>query len=257
MIDTDSIPDLCQALAAGSASPKSVAEHALAHANSNASRNVYISLDAERALSEAAALPSRFDSNPKPLLYGLPVSLKDCFDLAGFPTSCGSRFYAAKNGIAREDSAVAAQLRSQGAAIVGKAHLHQLAYGITGENPDYGDCVQPRDPSRLTGGSSSGGAASVQEGSAVAAIGTDTGGSIRAPAALCGLAGYRATLGIGDWCGGAHLAQSFDTIGWLCQDLRDLPLLARALFALAPAGGSAGSVRVRVVTGSTLEDCDA
>src|SRR5271170_3100346 len=226
MIDTDSIPDLCQALAAGSASPESVAEQALARANSNASHNVYISLDAGRTLSEASALPSRFASNPKPLLYGLPVSLKDCFDLAGFPTSCGSRFYAAKNGIAREDSAVAARLRSQGAAIVGKAHLHQLAYGITGENPDYGDCVQPRDPSRLTGGSSSGGAASVQEGSAVAAIGTDTGGSIRAPAALCGLAGYRATHGRGDWAGAGHLAQSFDTMGWLFREIEDAPLLA-------------------------------
>ncbi len=150
MIDTDSIPDLRQALAAGSASPESVAEQALARANSNASHNVYISLDAGRTLSEASALPSRFASNPKPLLYGLPVSLKDCFDLAGFPTSCGSKFYAAKNRIARADSSVAARLRSQGAVIVGKAHLHQLAYGITGENPDYGDCVQPRDPSRLT-----------------------------------------------------------------------------------------------------------
>ena len=87
------------------------------------------------------------------------------------------------------------QLRAAGAVIVGKTHLHPLAYGITGENPEFGDCVQPRDSGALTGGSSSGAAASVQEGSAVAAIGTDTGGSIRAPAALCGLAGYRATLG--------------------------------------------------------------
>jgi aspartyl-tRNA(Asn)/glutamyl-tRNA(Gln) amidotransferase subunit A len=84
---------------------------------------------------------------------------------------------------------VAARLRAAGAVIVGKTHLHQLAYGITGENKDFGDCVQPRNAEWLTGGSSSGAAASVQEGSAMAAIGTDTGGSVRVPAALCGLAG--------------------------------------------------------------------
>ncbi len=96
------------------------------------------------------------------------------------------------NGTATHDSWLVEQLRAAGAVIVGKTHLHPLAYGITGENPEFGDCVQPRDSGALTGGSSSGAVASVQEGSAVAAIGTDTGGSVRAPAALGGLAGYRA-----------------------------------------------------------------
>src|SRR6202011_4339067 len=118
-----------------------------------------------------------------------PVSLKDCFDLAGVVTTVGSRFYAQRNAPATEDSAVAARLRSQGAVIVGKTPLHPLAYGITGENPDYGDSTQPRDARSLTGGFSSGSAARVQEGSAAPAIGTDTGGSIRVPASLCGLAG--------------------------------------------------------------------
>src|SRR5580704_10681763 len=258
MIDIDSIPDLRQALAAGNASPESVAKDALVRANSNASHNVYISLDAERTLKDASVLPSRFAASPKPSLYGLPISLKDCFDLEGFSTTCGSKFYAAKNGIARADSSVAARLHSQGAVIVGKAHLHQLAYGITGENPDYGDCVQPRDPSRLTGGSSSGGAAGVQEGSAVAAIGTDTGGSIRVPAALCGLAGYRSTLGLGGeeaWEGGWHLAASFDTLGWLFRDLRDGPVLAAALLGVKPVA-AAEDVIVAAVAGPFLEDCE-
>jgi aspartyl-tRNA(Asn)/glutamyl-tRNA(Gln) amidotransferase subunit A len=117
-------------------------------------------------------------------------------------------------------------LRAAGAVIIGKTHLHPLAYGITGENPEYGDCTQPGNAGALTGGSSSGACASVLEGSAVAAIGTDTGGSIRVPAALCGLAGYRSTIGRGDWRGGAHLAASFDTMGWLFRDLQDAPLLA-------------------------------
>src|SRR5580692_7249241 len=246
---------LRDALARGDITPDTAVEEALARANSNASRNVYLALDADATLREAEALPHRFSAKPKPPLYGLPISLKDCFDLAGFPTTCGSRFYAARDGIAHQDSAVAARLRALGAVIIGKTHLHQLAYGITGQNPDYGDCVQPDDAHRLTGGSSSGSAASVQEGSAVAAIGTDTGGSIRAPAALCGLAGYRGTIGRGNWRGGAHLAESFDTMGWLFRDLEDAPLLA-SLFA--PPGAKAANpfTRFAVVDESFLHDCE-
>ena len=136
-----------------------------------------------------------------------------------------------------------------------------LAYGITGENPDYGDCVQPRDARRLTGGSSSGAAASVQEQSALAAIGTDTGGSIRAPAALCGLAGYRASLDLahqsGLWRGGVHLAPTFDTLGWLFQDLRDAPLLAEALFGLHVPEAAETRLRIGCVRDEFLHDCDA
>jgi len=210
------------------------AQEAFARANSNAGRNVYLAMDQERTLAEAEALNARFPQQ-RPPLFGVPIAIKDCFDVAGYPTTCGSRFYAKKNGIAHADSYVAARLRQAGAVIMGKTHLHQLAYGITGENSEYGACVQPRDPQRLTGGSSSGSAASVQEGSALAAIGTDTGGSIRVPASLCGLAGYRSTIGLGGpqaWEGGWHLASSFDTLGWLFRDLRDGPVLAAALLGV-------------------------
>lgn len=248
------------ALRRGEITPKAAAGQALALANSNAGRNVYLALDAERTLREADALPARFSAGPKPLLYGLPVSLKDCFDLAGFATSCGSRFYEARNGIAHEDSAVAARLRSQGALITGKTHMHPLAYGITGENPDYGDCAQPRDARSLTGGSSSGAAASVQEGSAVAAIGTDTGGSIRVPAALCGLVGYRASIELAHerelWRGAVHLAPSFDTLGWLFKDLRDAPLLAEALFGLEVPASAKMRARIGCVGAEFLHDCE-
>ena len=188
-------------------------------------------------------------------LWGLPVSVKDCFDLAGSPTSCGVHFYRDLNGVASRDSWLVEQLRAAGAVIVGKTHLHALAYGITGENPEFGDCVQPRDPGALTGGSSSGASASVQEGSALAAIGTDTGGSVRAPAALCGLAGYRSTLGRGDWRGGAHLAESFDTMGWLFRDLEDAPLLA-APFAPAETRPARRFTRFAYVADNFLHDCE-
>jgi aspartyl-tRNA(Asn)/glutamyl-tRNA(Gln) amidotransferase subunit A len=148
------------------------------------------------------------------------------------------------------------RLRAAGAVVTGKTHLHPLAYGITGENPEFGDCVQLGDSGALTGGSSSGAAASVLEGSAVAAIGTDTGGSVRAPAALCGLAGYRASLGRGDWRGGAHLAPSFDTMGWLFRDLEDAPLLAR-IFAQERVDAARTFTRFAVVEESFLHDCEA
>ncbi len=218
--------------------------------NSNAGGNVYLALSREEM--------------PYPLLEGgalagVRVSLKDCFDLAGFHTTCGTRFYAENEVPAERDSWIAARLKALSAVIVGKTHLHPLAYGITGENPDYGDCLQPDDATRLTGGSSSGAAASVQEGSAVFGIGTDTGGSIRVPAALCGLAGYRASIDLGDrlgvWAGGIHLAPSFDTIGFLFRELRDGSALADAVFSI----GSAAVLdppRIAVVGALFVEDAD-
>jgi aspartyl-tRNA(Asn)/glutamyl-tRNA(Gln) amidotransferase subunit A len=256
------IRGLRAALASGSVRPSDLADEALARANGNAGHNSYLWRDeawtrAESARSEA--MP-RGEGGPfgdgREALWGLPVSVKDCFDLASAPTSCGVHFYHDLRGNAVRDSWIVERLRGAGAVITGKTHLHPLAYGITGENPEFGDCVQPRDPTALTGGSSSGAAASVQEGSAVVAIGTDTGGSIRAPAALCGLAGYRASLGRGDWSGGAHLAQSFDTMGCLFRDLADAPLLA-GLFADKPAADpSKGLARFAVVDESFFHDCE-
>ena len=187
----------------------------LANSNSNANHNTYLWQDEAQVLSEAQSLAEadRAATSEASPLRGIPVSVKDCFDLAGSPTTCGTKFYRDLNGIAARDSWLVEKLRSAGAVITGKTHLHPLAYGITGENPDFGDCYQPGNPTALTGGSSSGAAASVMEGSSLAAIGTDTGGSVRVPAALCGLAGYRASLGRGDWRGGAHLHPSTPSAG--------------------------------------------
>ena len=283
-------------LLAGEIQPRELAEQALANANRNAGRNVYLALDKNWTLREADRVQKEFlkrelssgeessddrssdggssdekssDENffhekrsiEKPPLFGLPISLKDCFDLQNFRTTVGTRYYAEKNEVAREDSAVAKRLRAQGAVITGKTNLHPLAYGITGENPDFGDCLQPADANLLTGGSTSGGAASVQEGSAVAAIGTDTGGSIRVPAALCGLAGYRASIGLAWdrqlWAGGVHLAPSFDTLGLIFRDLRDAPLLVQGLFGLQVPSETTLQVRIGAIAPEFLHDCDA
>ena len=254
------IRSLRTALSQGQTRPTALAAEALANANQSASRNTYLWRNPAWTLAEAAraeAIPHG-EGGPfgdgRNALWGLPISVKDCFDLTGAPTTCGVQFYRDLNGIAANDSWLVEQLRSAGAVITGKTHLHPLAYGITGENPEFGDCVQPGNPGALTGGSSSGAAASVLEGSAVAAIGTDTGGSVRAPASLCGLAGYRAALGRGDWRGAGHLAQSFDTMGWLFRDLEDAPLLAETFAPLRVEPHPPFS-RFAVIDEGFLHDC--
>ena len=238
-----------------------LAKAALSRANANQGQNTYLWRDEAWTLSEAhrLAVTPRASKEAldkeRPPLFGIPVSVKDCFDLAGSPTSCGTRFYRDLHGIANRDSWLVERLRDLGAVITGKTHLHPLAYGITGENPEFGDCLQPGNASALTGGSSSGAAASVMEGSAMAAIGTDTGGSVRVPAALCGLAGYRASLGRGDWQGGAHLAESFDTFGWLFRNLEDGPLLG-STFGPTDSTGLKLPRKFAVISDEFLHDCE-
>lgn len=252
---------LREALATESINPIELSKLALSRSNRNRNHNTYLWQDEAwtRAEAERAATIPRTAGGPfgdgRAALWGVPVSVKDCFDLAGAPTSCGVKLYRDLNGVAAQDSWLVEQLRVLGAVITGKTHLHPLAYGITGENPEFGDCIQPGTTKALTGGSSSGAAASVMEGSAVAAIGTDTGGSVRVPAALCGLAGYRATLGRGNWSGGAHLSESFDTMGWLFRDLEDAPLLA-APFAPNSAAPARSFQRFAYVGSGFLHDCE-
>lgn len=249
-------------LANNETGPRAIMEECLRRSNAGPTHNTYLAQDARCALDMATNLENKFArARRRPPLYGVPVSIKDCFDVAGTVTSCGSRFYASTGRPAPVDSAIVRQLHRAGAMLTGKTHLHPIAYGITGENPDYGDCAQPTpqpaDSLLLTGGSSSGAAASVQEGSALVAIGTDTGGSVRVPAALCGLAGYRASLGIGPWQGGHHLAPTFDTIGMLFRDLRDGPAFAQAIFSIALAPAPSAPVRIGFADQEFLQDCSA
>ncbi|HVG25999.1 MAG TPA: amidase, partial [Acidobacteriaceae bacterium] len=253
-----SITELRLQYRSGALHPREVLQAALSRANSNAGANVFLARDPAWTEREAQRLrPEALEEQP---LWGVPIALKDCFDLQGFLTTSGSKALAAEREPATEDSAVAARLRAAGAVLTGKTHLHQLAYGITGENPDFGDSTQPGAPVLLTGGSSSGSAASVLEGSAMAAIGTDTGGSVRVPAALCGLLGFRSSITLGTdelWTGGEHLAPTFDTLGWLYRDPADGPLLGSALFGLPRAEApDVNKLRFGVPHEPFLEDCD-
>ncbi len=168
----------------------------------------------------------------KSLLKGLPYFVKDLFDVKGYPTLAGSSFLAEKRGVAQVDSKIVQVLESKGALLAGKTQMHEFAYGLTGENPFYGDCVNPLDPTRTTGGSSSGSAAAVAAGIVPFSVGTDTGGSVRVPAAFCGLFGFRLQAQH-EWIQDAFpLAPSCDSPGWFTQSAQDMLCVISELVGL-------------------------
>ncbi|HVU32123.1 MAG TPA: amidase [Opitutaceae bacterium] len=184
--------------------------------------------DETRLALEFSAAPR----GPDHPLAGVPFFAKDLFDVAGVPTLAGSTFLPKVRPSPQEDGSFIRAARHGGMVCAGKSHLHEFAYGITGENPHYGDCEHPRFPGRTTGGSSSGSAALVAAGVVPIALGTDTGGSIRVPAAFCGLFGFR--LSPRDvWIRDAFpLAPSFDTAGWFTGNAADMRLALSALVGL-------------------------
>lgn len=171
-------------------------------------------------------------------LRSLPVFVKDLFDVDGAPTKAGSTFLDRLRPVSG-DATLVRRLRDLGAALAGKTHLVEFASGLTGENPHYGDCPHPRFPGRLTGGSSSGSAALVAAGVTPLALGTDTGGSVRIPAAFCGLHGFRLTPGDPFIRDAFPLAPTLDTAGWFTANAADLLTVTRALVPAAPDPGTA------------------
>ena len=174
------------------------------------------------------------------VLAGVPYMLKDLFDLAGVPTRAGSVFLDQVRPTPTRDSRIVSRLREYGAGCAGKTQLVEFASGLTGENPHYGDCPHPLFPDRLTGGSSSGSAAMVAAGVVPLAIGTDTGGSVRVPAAWCGLHGFRLTPGDDLISDAFPLAPTMDTAGWFTANAGDMLTAWKALACRAAAGRQAG-----------------
>lgn len=155
-------------------------------------------------------------------LAGIPYFLKDMYPVAGEAMFAGSTFLPEIRPAPLHDGAWVADLRKAGAVLAGRTHMHEFAYGLTGENPHYGDCEHPGFPGLTTGGSSSGSAAAVAAGIVPFAIGSDTGGSIRLPASFCGLFGFRLTPGHA-WIRDAFpLDPSFDTPGWFAANAADM-----------------------------------
>lgn len=185
-------------------------------------------------LADEATWEAVLAARPAAPLGGVPVLVKDLWDIAGVPTRAGSRFLGEFRGPAARDAALVEALRAAGAAVLGKTNTHEFAYGLTGENPHFGDCHVPGHPDRLTGGSSSGSAWAVAANLVPVAFGTDTGGSIRVPSAHCGLWGLRLTPGHWTITDAFPLAPGFDTCGWFAHGPGDLHAVLAAL-DLAPA----------------------
>jgi aspartyl-tRNA(Asn)/glutamyl-tRNA(Gln) amidotransferase subunit A len=176
-------------------------------------------------------------------LAGVPVVVKDLIDQAGLPTTCGSGFY---RQVAAASAPVIRRLEAAGAVMVARAGLHEFAYGFSSENPWFGPIRNPWDPDTSPGGSSGGSAVAVAAGLVPLSLGTDTGGSVRVPAALTGVCGLKVTQGRLPTEGVFPLAPSLDTVGPLATGAGDLALAYRVMAATAPPLHDASWVGIRV-----------
>jgi aspartyl-tRNA(Asn)/glutamyl-tRNA(Gln) amidotransferase subunit A len=200
----------------------------------NPKLNAYITVTAELALAQAKKAESelfaprgRKGCRDRGLLHGIPISLKDNIYTNGIRTTAGSKIL--RDFIPTEDAAVFSQLRGAGAILLGKTNMHEFAYGVTSNNPHYGPVHNPWDLSRIPGGSSGGSAAAVAAGLCYGSIGTDTGGSIRIPAALCGIVGLKPHYRRVFSSGVVPLSLTLDHIGPLARSAVDAALLLRAI----------------------------
>jgi aspartyl-tRNA(Asn)/glutamyl-tRNA(Gln) amidotransferase subunit A len=193
-------------------------------AGAAASLNALAWVDWEQAARAADALDaSRASGAAAGALHGIPVTVKDLFNVAGMPTRGGTR--APLHELGSAEASLATRLREAGALIFAKTNLHEVALGATGENRWTGDVCNPFDPERQAGGSSSGAAVAVASGIGLGAVGSDTGGSIRIPAAFCGVVGFKPTYGAIPLDGGLNLSWTCDHAGPLARSVDDCALL--------------------------------
>jgi aspartyl-tRNA(Asn)/glutamyl-tRNA(Gln) amidotransferase subunit A len=182
--------------------------------------NAFITVLGASALAQARALDAEVAAGRcRGPLHGIPISLKDLIDQRGVPTTAASRVR--EGHVAGRDATVTARLRDAGAVLIGKTNLHEFAFGTTSDDTAFGAVRNPHDPSRSPGGSSGGSAAGIVAGMSVASIGTDTGGSIRIPAAACGTVGLKPTWGEVPCDGVVPLGPSLDHVGPLARSVAD------------------------------------
>ena len=192
----------------------------------NPALNAFVTVTAETALQEAKGAETElFYGQDRGLLHGIPIALKDLIDTAGVRTTCGSRVQAAH--IPTKDAEIVRRLKKAGAISLGKTNLLEFAYGVV--HPDFGPTRNPWDHARTAGGSSGGSAAAVAAGLCCAAVGTDTGGSIRIPASYCGIVGFKPSYGLVDAEGVFPLSWSLDHVGPLARSCQDAAALLGAL----------------------------
>jgi aspartyl-tRNA(Asn)/glutamyl-tRNA(Gln) amidotransferase subunit A len=226
---TVTIEEFGRRLRAGQITAAEATEQCLRRIEADTRRlNAYILVMSEEARAQARSadreLAAGLDRGP---LHGVPISIKDLLDVGGVPTTAASRVR--EGHVAARDAAAIANLRQAGAVFIGKTNLHEFAFGTTNEDSAFGPARNPYDPARSPGGSSGGSAASVVAGMALASIGTDTGGSIRIPAAACGLVGLKPTRGEVSIDGVVPLSHTLDHVGPITRSVTDAWLVHRAL----------------------------
>lgn len=210
----------------------------------NARLNAFITvISLEEAIKNQ--IPANSDASSKNL-HGIPIAIKDLFDVAGVRTTIGSKFFA--DHLAEDDGFVVKKLKQAGAVLMGKTNTHEIALGITGNNPHYGTARNPWDTSRIPGGSSSGSAIAVATGMALGALGTDTGGSIRIPASLCGIVGLKPTFGRVSLRGVFPLSWNLDHAGPLTKSVKDAALMLQIMAVYDPLDPAS----VKMLTGEYL-----
>jgi aspartyl-tRNA(Asn)/glutamyl-tRNA(Gln) amidotransferase subunit A len=219
-----SIRDSVQAMARGRLRAVELVEHARAHALEAEALNPLAFADWEGALQQAARLDAEAQGGRlRGPLHGIPISIKDLFNVDGMPSRGGTRAPLPEMGT--RQASLVTRLREAGAVIFAKTNMHEIALGATGENLWTGDVKNPFDPARQAGGSSSGAAVCVARGIGLGAIGSDTGGSVRIPAAFCGVAGFKPTRDAIPLDGGLYLSWTCDHAGPLARSVADCALL--------------------------------
>ncbi len=217
--------------------------------------HAFITRPGERARREARRAERRLARGEAGALLGVPIAVKDLFATRGMRTTAGSRIL--RDWVPARDAAAVAQLRAAGAIIFGKTNLHEFAYGVSTANPWWGVARNPHDPTRSPGGSSGGSAIAVVAGLCAGALGSDTGGSIRVPASLCGCVGLKPTFGAIPLDGTIPLGWSLDHAGPLARTVADAGLLLDVLTGVdagrAARRASTRGLRVGVLKGPMVE----
>ena len=225
--DLRSIADVAPLVARGALSPVDLVRGCLERIEARRELNAFITVLADRALDQASRAEREVAAGRiRGPLHGIPVSVKDLIDVAGTPTTSGSNVPPLHPGV---DAPLVARLREAGAIIIGKTNLHEFAFGTTSDETAFGSVRNPHDPSRSAGGSSSGAAVALVEGMCFGSIGTDTGGSIRIPAAACGTVGLKPTYGEVACDGVVPLSRTCDHAGPLTRTVADARLMFQAL----------------------------
>lgn len=248
MIDrSQTITALAPRVASGELRAETLVEDALNRIKElNPRLNAFITITGETALAAARQADKDIAGGGyRGPLHGIPISLKDLIDVAGLPTTAASRLRA--NHVAHRDAPVARHLREAGAILVGKTNLHEFAFGTTNEDSGWGPARHPIDPARSPGGSSGGSAIAVQTGMSIASVGTDTGGSVRIPAAACGLVGLKAGWEEVASDGVVPLSRQLDHVGPLTRSVDDAALLFDVM-----RGRPVSTVAPLSITGCTL-----